>query len=76
MEREEMRDQTQYDDAGKRGYMGEAHRADDQEIDDGTALPETNPALTGIDTENPNVNDTDRGDARLVDPGKPESSGA
>jgi hypothetical protein len=75
MERGEMRDQTQYGDLGKRGYMGESYRADDQKSDDGTALSEADPALTGIDTENPNLNDTDRGDARLVDPGKPESSG-
>jgi hypothetical protein len=72
MAREEIRDQTQYGDAEKRGYMGESHRADSQEIDDGTALPQTDPALAGIDTENPNVNDADAGDARLVDPGKKE----
>ncbi len=72
MAREEMRDQTQYGDPGKRGDMGQPHRAEDQEIEDGTALPQTDPALAGIDTENPNVNDADAGDARLVDPGKPE----
>ena len=72
MAKEEMRDQTQYGDPGKRGYMGESHHAADQEIEDGTALPQTDPALAGIDTENPNINDADQGDARLVDPGKKE----
>jgi hypothetical protein len=50
------------------GNMGTSHRPAERG-DDGTALPQTDPAMTGIDTENPNVNDADAGDSRLVDPG-------
>jgi hypothetical protein len=70
MEKEETRDRTQHGDRDRRGYMGESHHTDDRGIGDGTALPQTDSALTGIHTENPNVNDTDVGDSRLVDPGK------
>jgi hypothetical protein len=69
MANEEMRDQTQYGDAEKRGYMGDPHRTGAHQPEDGTALPENEPALEGMEPENANVNDTDAGDARLVDPG-------
>ena len=72
MEKEETRGQTQHSDRDRRGYMGEPHRANGKEISDGTALPQTDPAMAAIDTENPNVNDTDIGDSRLIDPGKPK----
>jgi hypothetical protein len=75
MAKEEMRDQTQYGDREKRGYMGDPHRADANETGDGTALPEHEPALEGMEPENANVNDADAGDARLIDPGTSHRTG-